>query len=172
MQRICFLCGFILISGAAANAQTSVGSGADAVKAAYLVYDDGWRTFNADKIAGAFADDFEWVNEAGLRFTDKAKLRGWLEHLFKDPEFRAGTPGATTIRAIHMLGPDVATVSSSQITTGQIDYKTHKPVPEQHTRALWVLIESGDSGAGGNVIHTAGWAEASLYGASLFERFA
>jgi hypothetical protein len=46
-----------------------------AVREAFQRYDDGWRKFNASEVVDAFADEFEWINSAGVRIADKAR---WL----------------------------------------------------------------------------------------------
>ncbi len=109
------------------------------VRAAFEQYDQGWRAFDADKVEGAFAPDFEWTNEVGLRFSDKAKLRTFLDRLFKSPEFRAGSSGPLEIRSIRLLGPDIAVVSSFEETKGQIDTATGKAVPSVRTNELTVM---------------------------------
>ncbi len=83
--------------------------------------------------------DFEWTNEVGLRFSDKAKLRTFLDRLFKSPEFRAGSSGPLEIRSIRLLGPDIAVVSSFEETKGQIDTATGKAVPSVRTNELTVM---------------------------------
>ena len=109
------------------------------VKAAFENYDQGWRTFDAKRITNAFADDFEWTNEVGLRFADKAKLSRFLGAIFRDPAFRAGKPGPLLIRSIKLLAPDIAVVESTEATDGQVDTATGKTVKVLHTNELSVL---------------------------------
>jgi uncharacterized protein (TIGR02246 family) len=113
------------------------------VLSAYVTFDGGWRAYDADKIVDSFADDFEWTNEVGLRFTDKTRLKSFLTGLFKQADFRAGAPGRLVIRSIRPLSPDVAVVSSSEETTGQVDPRTGKPVASLHTNELAVLQRQG-----------------------------
>ena len=108
-------------------------------KAAFQRYDEGWRTYDVETVAAAFAPDFEWTNEVGLRFTDRAALRRFLTRLFQNPEFRAGAPGPLVIRSIRLIGRDVAVISSSEETDGQKDAQTGKVVPVLHTDELTVM---------------------------------
>jgi uncharacterized protein (TIGR02246 family) len=113
------------------------------VRAAFESYDQGWRQFDVDKVTDAFADDFEWTNEVGLRFTDKAKLRRFLTHLFADADFRAGKDGPLVVRSIRFPGPNVAVVSSSEETDGQVDSATGKVVKVLHANELTVMSRQG-----------------------------
>lgn len=110
----------------------------DEVLAAFHRYDDGWRHNSTDEILATMAPDVEWTNSVGLRFVGKEKLRPFLTHLFKEADYRAGQPGPTVIRSARVFG-EVAIVSSSQVTLGQRNYRTGKPVPEQHTNEMTVL---------------------------------
>jgi uncharacterized protein (TIGR02246 family) len=114
----------------------------DDVLAAFHRYDDGWRHNNADEILATMAPDVEWTNSVGLRFVGKEKLGRFLTHLFKDANYLSGQPGSTTITSTRMFGT-VAVVSSAQVTLGQKDYKTGKPVPAQHTNEMTVFERQG-----------------------------
>ena len=113
------------------------------VRNAFQRYDEGWRTYDVDKVAGAFAKNFEWTNEVGLRFSDKAKLKHFLIQLFRQPEFLAGKPGPLVIHSIRLAGLGVAVVSSSEETDGQVDPTTAKAVPALHTNELTVMQRQG-----------------------------
>jgi len=109
------------------------------VRAAFVRYDEGWRTYNVDRILAAMAPDFEWVNSVGLRIGDRKKLGAFLAHLFAEENFRTGVPGPLVIHSIKLLSPDVAVVSSSEVTDGQKVWDTGKTVPHQHTNELTVM---------------------------------
>jgi hypothetical protein len=47
------------------------------------------------------------------------------------------------IKSVRLLGPEVAVIYSSQVTAGQINYKTHKKVADLHTNELTVLKKQG-----------------------------
>jgi uncharacterized protein (TIGR02246 family) len=131
--------------GLAAVGHAAPGDDAAAgARAAFEAYDQGWRAYDADKVLGTFASEFEWVNEVGLRFADKATLRRFLERLFRSPEFRAGQSGPLVIRSIRLVGPDVAVISSSEETKGQIDSATGKVVPAVRTNELTVMVRRDD----------------------------
>ncbi len=133
----------LALLGLAHGAQAADDPVTAAARAAYIRFDEGWRAYDADKIIDGFADDFEWTNEVGLRFTDKARLRRFLTGLFKQADFRAGAPGPLVIRSIRQLTPEVVVILSSEETKGQIDPKTGKPVASLHTNELAVLQQQG-----------------------------
>ena len=110
-----------------------------AVRVAFEHYDEGWRTYDADKIVDAFAPAFDWTNEVGLRFNDKITLRNFLGRLFRRADFRMGKPGPLVIRSIRFIGHDVAVVVSSEETDGQKDSATGKIVAVLHTNELTVM---------------------------------
>jgi uncharacterized protein (TIGR02246 family) len=127
---------------AMASVMTAGGSGAtardhqgaiDAARAVFVACDEGWRTGNVQEILDTYAPDFEWINSIGLRFTDKAALRTFLVHLFKDADYAAGKPGPLKIHSIRALGDDVVVISSAESVFGQRDYRDGKPVSEQRT---------------------------------------
>ena len=124
---------------ASAVAAAPPANSADEARAAFDRYDQGWRTFDAAKVTDAFADQFEWTNEVGLRFTDKAKLKAFLTRLFADADFRAGQSGPLVIRSVRVLGPNIAVISSSEETDNQKDAATGKVVPVLHTNELTVM---------------------------------
>lgn len=132
----------VAVSGAVPSAPTTADSTA-AVRAAFERYDAGWRRFDAGTVTNAFADQFEWVNEVGLRFSDKGRLTRFLRQIFVDPDFRAGTPAKLVIHSIKFLGPKVAVISSSEETDGQRDSATGKTVPALHTNELTVMKLQG-----------------------------
>jgi len=108
-------------------------------RAAFLRYDDGWRRLDAAAIAATLAPDVDWTNSIGLRILGRPKVQDFLIGLFKQPSFRAGTPGKLVIHAIRMLGPDAALVLSAEDTYGQRVWNTGQTVPVQHTNELTVL---------------------------------
>jgi uncharacterized protein (TIGR02246 family) len=109
------------------------------VRAAFMRYDEGWRTFNVEEVADAFSDNFDWVNSVGVRFVDKTKLTGFLTYLFAQPSFRAGKPGPTEVESIRILDPNVAVVLSRQRTDGQINDATGRAIPVLYTDEITVL---------------------------------
>ncbi|HEY3637953.1 MAG TPA: SgcJ/EcaC family oxidoreductase [Rhizomicrobium sp.] len=136
MRRVILLAVLgLLVPGAAQCADT----GEAGVRAAFMQYDKGWRDFDTNEVLATLAPDIEWTNSVGIRLHGTEEMRRLLNHLFKDASFRAGKPGPLTIHAIRMLGPDAAVVSSSEATFNQVDTRTGKPVPDQHTNELSVM---------------------------------
>ncbi len=128
----------MMLSAEGRAAQAAPDPAAEA-RAAFLRYDEGWRTFNAREVVDAFSDDFDWVNSVGLRFVDKAKLTRFLTRLFADPAFRTGKPAPTEVESVRVLDPNVVVVLSRQRTDGQIDSATHKTVQVLYTDEITVL---------------------------------
>jgi uncharacterized protein (TIGR02246 family) len=134
----------VLATGLAATAHAQPAADpAVAVRAAFQAYDDDWRTGKTQAIVDAFADDFEWTNSVGVRLTDKAQFKRFLDHLFKDAKFTAGQDGPLVIHKLVLIGDDVAIVSCSESTFGQKDYRTGKVVPEQRSNELTVMRRIG-----------------------------
>jgi hypothetical protein len=66
-----FVVAVVMVAASWAQAHAApVDNAATAVRAAVQRYDEGWRTYDVDKVANAFAASFEWTNEVGLRFED------------------------------------------------------------------------------------------------------
>jgi ketosteroid isomerase-like protein len=142
MRLILGLVALIALSGGQVSARPAPDASV-AVRTAFERYDNGWRTYDVDKVVGAFDEDFEWTNEVGLRFTDKAKFKVFLGRLFASPDVRTGTSGPLQIHSIRLIGADVAVVSSSEETDGQTDSATGKVVPALHTNELTVMRRHG-----------------------------
>jgi uncharacterized protein (TIGR02246 family) len=115
----------------------------EAVRTAFIAYDNAWRTNNTQAVLDLFATDFEWTNSVGVRITDKADFGKFLTHVFKQADYQAGQDGPLKIVSIRLLCDDVAVVSSAESTFGQKDYRTHKPVPEQRSNELTVMRRIG-----------------------------
>jgi len=140
MQRLNLQCLiFLALSIPSLASSAPAPDATSAVRASFEHYDHGWRVYDVSEIMAVIAPDFEWTNSVGLRFTDKPKLAQFLTHLFKNPNFRAGTAGPLIIRSVRLLAPDVAILSSCEVTDGQKTWNTGKNVPHQHTNELTVL---------------------------------
>jgi uncharacterized protein (TIGR02246 family) len=126
----------VLSLSAAANAAPDP---AAEVRAAFMRYDEGWRTYNIQEVVDTFSDDFDWVNSVGVRIVDKTTLTHFLAHLFAEPAFRAGRPGPTEVKSIRILDPNVAVVLSRQRTDGQINEATRKAIQVLYTDEITVL---------------------------------
>jgi len=121
-------------------AATQAAPNADAeARAAFMRYDEGWRTYNVQEVVDAFPDDFDWVNSVGIRIVDKAKLKRFLTGVFAEPSFRAGKPGPTEVESVRILDSNVAVVLSRQRTDGQIDTATNKTIQVLYTDEITVL---------------------------------
>jgi hypothetical protein len=125
----------LTISGAAEAAPVEEAQ----ARAAFMRYDEGWRTYNVKNVVDAFPVEFDWVNSVGVRIVDKEKLARFLTRLFAQPSFRAGSPGATEIESIRILDPNVAVVLSRQQTGGKVDAATHKTISLLYTDEITVL---------------------------------
>jgi len=113
------------------------------VRATFTHYDQAWRDYKVEDILSLFAPDFEWTNSVGVRITGKSDFEDFLKHLFANPRFRAGVPGPLVIHEMRLLAPDVAVISSSEVTDGQQVWNTGKTVAHQHTNELTVMQRRG-----------------------------
>jgi len=132
------LCAAVVLALTPAAALAAPDPAAEA-RATFMRYDEGWRTYSAQEVVDAFADDFDWVNSVGVRIVDKAQLARFLNRLFAKPSFRAGKPGPTEVESIRILGPNVAVVLSRQRTDDQIDTATNKTIRVLYTDEITVL---------------------------------
>jgi hypothetical protein len=137
---------FVLMAAGLCLAQAATAQTADPLaeaRAAFQRYDEGWRRFDAAAVDGAFAPEFEWTNSVGIRVTDHARLKRFLDGLFKQSNYNVATSGPLDIRSIRQIAPDVVVISCREVTHGQIHDKTGKVSPDFGTNELAVLRREG-----------------------------
>jgi uncharacterized protein (TIGR02246 family) len=74
---------------------------------------------DADKLAGVYSADADWVNAFGTVKKGSDEIVAYLRGLFADANFGAGTLKATPEVAIRVLTPEVVLVSAHLQVEGQ-----------------------------------------------------
>src|SRR5580693_4754265 len=119
-------CVIFVVSGAACAADPRAG-----VNALVARNIEGWAKYDADEVAGTYADDATWQNPFGVRLQGPQEIKAFLLRLFARPGFRSGKDSsAPKIQSIRMLGTDVAVVWSEESSIGQIE--NGKPLGPRH----------------------------------------
>ncbi len=97
-------------------------------------------THDATLAARVYAPDVIWQNPFGVRFHNEADLERFLTGLFKRPGFLAGKTTSEPVFAdITLLGPTSATAWEEDVSQGQIDDATGKPIGVRRSHVLYVL---------------------------------
>jgi ketosteroid isomerase-like protein len=92
-----------------------------------------------------FAPDVIWQNPFGVRFHGEADLERFLTGLFKRPGYLAGkTTSRPVFTDIALLGPAAATAWEEDVSEGQIDDATGKPIGVRKSHVLYVLRKRDD----------------------------
>lgn len=114
----------------------------DADKAAILKtfdsWNSGWEKGDADLAVRDYADDADWTNAFGDRFESKQALRDGLDYIFGLGFVMAGDSAGNEFADVVFLGPDVATVRSKLVRTGQ-QTSAEELMPDRHINHLRVL---------------------------------
>jgi hypothetical protein len=97
-------------------------------------------TLDATLAPRVYAPDVIWQNPFGVRFHKEADLKRFLTGLFKRPGYLAGkTTSQPVFTDITLLGPSSATAWEEDVSQGQIDDATGKPIGVRHSHVLYVL---------------------------------
>jgi ketosteroid isomerase-like protein len=87
-----------------------------------------------------YAPDVIWQNPFGVRFQSEAALERFLTGLFKRPGYLAGQETSKPVFAdVTLLGPTSATAWEEDVSQGQIDDATGKPIGVRKSHVLYVL---------------------------------
>jgi uncharacterized protein (TIGR02246 family) len=91
----------------------------DAIGVTLLRLQAGFRDRDADKLAGVYTADADWVNAFGTVKKGSDEIITYLRGLFADENFGAGEASGPPEIVIRVLTPDVALVSMHLQITGQ-----------------------------------------------------
>lgn len=80
---------------------------------------EGFQSRDADKLAGVYADDADWVNAFGTQKRGGAAIVEYLRGLFGDQNFDDGELAGPPVSRLRRLTGDVITVSTHLQVTGQ-----------------------------------------------------
>jgi ketosteroid isomerase-like protein len=97
-------------------------------------------TRNATLAARVYAPDVIWQNPFGVRFHSEAELERFLTRLFKRPGYLAGhTTSKPAFTDVTLLDATSATAWEEDVSEGQIDDSTGKPIGVRKSHVLYVL---------------------------------
>ncbi len=124
------------LAGNAAYAQTD--SDIKAIKKTLESWNQGWAKKDVTLAVQDYAENIDWTNAFGDRFTSRAELKKGLEFIFSLDFVMAGDSGENEFEDVTLLKPDVALFRSKLIRRGQ---KTAhgNTMPDRHIHHLRVL---------------------------------
>ncbi len=97
-------------------------------------------THDATLAAQVYAPDVIWQNPFGVRLHSEAALERFLTGLFKRPGYLAGTSTSTPVfKDVTLLDATSATAWEEDVSQGQIDDSTGKPIGVRKSHVLYVL---------------------------------
>jgi uncharacterized protein (TIGR02246 family) len=91
----------------------------DAIGATLISLMTGFQERDAEKLAGIYTSDADWVNAFGTVKKGGDEIVDYLRGLFADDNFNAGTLKAPPETALRVLTPDVILVSAHLQVEGQ-----------------------------------------------------
>jgi len=97
-------------------------------------------THDAALASQVFAPDVIWQNPFGVRFHSEAQLERFLTGLFKRPGYLAGeTTSRPVFTDVTLLDATSATAWEEDVSQGQVDDATGKPIGVRKSHVLYVL---------------------------------
>ena len=137
--RLAAACTALLLAAGAARADDA----AD-VRASLDALIGSWAAFDSAGVASHYMDDAIWQNPFGVRLRGPRQLKAFLDNLFARPGYRSAKDVAPAkVADIRMLGPYTATAWTLEVSRGQIDDATGKPMAERRSHYLEVLVKRG-----------------------------
>ena len=101
-----------------------------------------WAAFDSAGVAGHYTDDAIWQNPFGVRIKGPLRLKAFLDNLFSRPGYRSGKDVApATVTDVRIISPGVAAAWTLEVSRGQIDDATGKPMGERRSHYLEVLVK-------------------------------
>jgi uncharacterized protein (TIGR02246 family) len=115
----------------------------DAITTTLLALSSGFQTRDVTRLAGVYSADADWVNAFGTVKKGSDQIVSYLQGLFADENFSAGTLEAPPELAIRVLTPEVVLVSAHLRVAGQ-KLVGGGEIPERDNRSLRVLHRQPD----------------------------
>jgi uncharacterized protein (TIGR02246 family) len=135
--RLAAACAALLLTAGAARADDS----AD-VRASVEALIGSWAAFDSAGVASHYTDDAIWQNPFGVRLRGTRELKAFLDNLFRRPGYRSGKDVAPAkVTDIRIVAPGVATAWTLEVSRGEIDDSTGKPMAERRSHYLEVLVK-------------------------------
>jgi uncharacterized protein (TIGR02246 family) len=115
----------------------------DAITTTLLALSSGFQARDVNQLAGVYSADADWVNAFGTVKKGSDQIVSYLEGLFADENFNAGTLEAPPEVAVRVLTPEVVLVSAHLRVAGQ-KLVGGGEIPERDNRSLRVLHRQAD----------------------------
>ncbi len=109
----------------------------DAILKTFDSWNKGWAEVDADLAVQDYSEDTDWTNAFGDRFEGREALREGLAYIFSLGFVMAGTSTGNEFTDIEFLSPDIATVRSKLVRSGQ-QRSTGERMPDRHINHLRV----------------------------------
>jgi len=109
----------MVASDAAAKLSSLPQADQEAIGATLIALRTGFQERDADKMAGVYSADADWVNAFGSVKKGSEEIIAYLRGLFADANFNSGTLKAPPEIAIRVLTPEVVLVSAHLQVEGQ-----------------------------------------------------
>jgi uncharacterized protein (TIGR02246 family) len=115
----------------------------DAIVTNLLALSSGFQARDVNQLAGVYSADADWVNAFGTVKKGREQIVAYLQGLFADENFNAGTLEAPPEVAIRVLTPEVVLVSAHLRVAGQ-KLVGGGAIPERDNHSLRVLHRQSD----------------------------
>lgn len=109
----------------------------------------GFRERNADKLAGVYSDDADWVNAFGSVKRGADEIVEYLRGLFADDNFNAGSVKGPPETSFRVLTPEVLLVNAhlqvegqKLVGGGEIQVRDNRSlrVLQRQTDGTWLIV--------------------------------
>jgi uncharacterized protein (TIGR02246 family) len=101
-----------------------------------------WAAYDSAGVASHYTDDAIWQNPFGVRIKGPLRLKAFLDNLFSRPGYRSGKNVAPAkVTDVRIISPGVAAAWSLEVSRGEIDDATGKPMGERRSHYLEVLVK-------------------------------
>ncbi len=128
---------FFLVSLWSADCAAQTEADKTAILQTFDSWNAGWAEADADLAVQDYADDSDWTNAFGDRFQGKDSLREGLAYIFSLGFVMAGDSAGNEYNDVIFLSPNVATVRSKLVRSGQ-QTSTGEVMLDRHVNHLRV----------------------------------
>jgi uncharacterized protein (TIGR02246 family) len=103
--------------------------------------EDGFSTYDAPKVASAYAADADWLNPFGVHLVGREQIQKFLIRLFAKAGYRSGKNTSQIVTEVQFVTPDVAIGHGFEQSAGQVDDETGRKMDPRKSHYLDVLAK-------------------------------
>jgi uncharacterized protein (TIGR02246 family) len=103
--------------------------------------EDGFNSYDANRIASLFSTDADWWNPFGVHLSGRAEIESFLTRLFNRPGYRSGKNTSQIVFQVKILNENAAVVHGYEESAGQVDDDTGKRMEPRKSHYLDVLVK-------------------------------